>query len=83
MLPLPAKVKCFAIGGTTGKQSGDLQDRLLGDGLVPLASALGEHDDPTLSLGFPLHRKATLLATNHMQLLSAAPAYEAVKTFLT
>ena len=83
VLPLPAKVKCFAIGGTTGKQSGDLQDRLLGDGLVPLASALGEHDDPTLSLGFPLHRKATLLATNHMQLLSAAPAYEAVKTFLT
>ena len=82
VLPLPAKVKCFAIAGTTGQQKGDLQDRLLGDGLVPLASALGEHNDPTLSLNFPADRKATLYATNHMQLLSAAPAYEAVKVFL-
>lgn len=82
LLPLPAKVKCLAIAGTTGQQCGDLQDRLLGDGLVPLASALGEHEDPTLSLNFPMDRKVTLYSTNHMQLLSAAPAYEAVKTFL-
>ena len=82
VLPLPAKVKCFTIAGTTGQQSGDLQDRLLGDGLVPLASALGEHNDPTRSLGFPAGRKVTLYSTNHMQLLSAAPAYEAVKRFL-
>ncbi len=82
VLPLPAKVKCFAIAGTTGQRNGDLHDRLLGDGLVPLASALGEHNDPTLSLNFPADRKVTLYATNHMQLLSAAPAYEAVKTFL-
>ena len=82
MLPLPANVNCFAIAGTTGKQSGDLHDRLLGDGLVPLASALGEHDDPTRSLGFSVQRKATLYSTNHMQLLSAAPSYEALKAFL-
>lgn len=82
VLPLPAKVKCFAIAGTTGRQSGDLHDRLLGDGLVPLSSALGEHDDPTLSLNFPADSKVTLYSTNHMQLLSSAPAYEAMKTFL-
>ena len=82
LLPLPAKVKCFAIAGTTGQRNGDLRDRLLGDGLVPLASALGEHDDPTLALNFPANRKLALYSTNHMQLLSAAPAYEAVKTFL-
>ena len=83
VLPLPAKVKCFAIAGTTGQQSGDLHDRLLGDGLVPLASALGEHADPVLSMNFPADRKVTLYSTNHMQLLSAEPAYAAVKTFLT
>ena len=82
LLPLPAKVKCFAIAGTTGRQNGDLRDRLLGDGLVPLASALGEHVDPALSLDFPASRKVTLYSTNHMQLLSAAPAYEALRTFL-
>ena len=83
VLPLPAKVKCFAIAGTTGEQSGDLRDRLLGDGLVPLASALGEHDDPQFALNFPADRKVTLYSTNHMQLLSAASAYEAIKKFLT
>ncbi len=83
VLPLPAKVKCFAIAGTTGQQNGDLQDRLLGDGLVPLASALGEHRDSALSLSFPPDRKVILYSTNHMQLLSAAPAYDAVKAFLT
>jgi pimeloyl-ACP methyl ester carboxylesterase len=82
-LPLPTKVKCFAIAGTTGQQNGDLHDRLLGDGLVPLASALGEHADAALSMNFPQARKVTLYSTNHMQLLSTAPAYEAVKTFLT
>ena len=82
VLPLPAKVKCFAIAATTGQQNGDLHDRLLGDGLVPLASALGEHADPTLAMNFPAARKVTLYSTNHMQLLSAAPAYEAVRTFL-
>ena len=82
VLPLPAKVKCLAIAGTTGQSAGDLQDRLLGDGLVPLASALGEHADPQLALNFPADRKVTLFATNHMQLLSAEPAYEAVKAFL-
>jgi pimeloyl-ACP methyl ester carboxylesterase len=82
LLRLPTKVKCFAIAATTGQQNGDLKDRLLGDGLVPLASALGEHADPSRSLNFPADRKLTLYATNHMQLLSAANAYEAVKTFL-
>jgi pimeloyl-ACP methyl ester carboxylesterase len=82
VLPLPARVKCFAIAGTTGQQKGDLQDRLLGDGLVPLASALGEHTNAKLALNFPADRKVTLHSTNHMQLLSAAPAYEAVRTFL-
>ena len=83
LLPLPTKVKCFAVAGTTGQQNGDLHDRLLGDGLVPLASALGEHADPMLSMNFPANRKVTLYSTNHMQLLSAAPAYEAIRSFLS
>ena len=82
VLPLPTTVKCFAIAATMGQQNGDLHDRLLGDGLVPLASALGEHADPALSLNFSADHKVTLYANNHIQLLSAARAYEAVKTFL-
>lgn len=82
-LPLPSKIKCFAIAGTTGQQVGDFSDRVLGDGLVPLASALGEHHDPRFALKFPAHRKVVLATTHHMQLLSDAVAYAAVKHFFT
>lgn len=82
VLPLPSKVKCFAIAGTTGQQNGDLRDRLLGDGLVPLDSALGRSDDPQQALNFPDNRQIILYSTNHMQLLSSAAAYNAMRSFL-
>ena len=70
LVPLPAGVRCYAIAATVGKQQGDLKDRLLaGDGLVPLASALGQHGDSARCLTF--ERSEVLLQTNHMQLLSS------------
>ena len=70
LVPLPAGVRCFAIAATVGKKEGDLKDRLLaGDGLVPLASALGQHSDPERCLSFD--QSEVLLQTNHMQLLSS------------
>ncbi len=51
-VPLPEGVACFAIAATTGKKAGDLSGRLLGDGIVPLASALGRHANPRLALAF-------------------------------
>ena len=82
VLPLPSKVKCFAIAGTTGQQNGDLRDRLLGDGLVPLDSALGRSDDPQQALNFSDNRQIILYSTNHMQLLSSVAAYNAMRSFL-
>ena len=35
-----------AIGASTGQTAGDLRDQLLGDELVPLRSALGDHANP-------------------------------------
>ena len=42
-VPLPEGVARYAIGATTGKTAGDVSDRSIGDGIVPLASALGRH----------------------------------------
>ena len=42
-VPLLEGVARNAIGATTGKTAGDVSDRLIGDGIVPLASALGRH----------------------------------------
>lgn len=69
-LPLPDGVRCFALAATLGRQRGDWRDRWLGDGLVPVASGLGQHIDPARSLGIPEDSQRLLLSTGHLQLLS-------------
>ena len=70
LVPLPNGVQCYAIAATTGHTRGDLRDRLLGDGLVPVRSALGLHDDPQLSLDFPASQQWVALGMNHMEMLA-------------
>lgn len=45
-IPLPSGVACFAVAACL--EAGPL----VGDGLVPVASALGQHRDPAAALGF-------------------------------
>jgi len=82
-LPLPTDVDCFAIGGTIGREPDDLKGRLLGDGLVPLASALGQHKDAHRALAFPPSHTAVLPGIDHLQLLGAPAAYAALRGFLS
>jgi hypothetical protein len=70
-LPLPAGVACFAVAATTAAKRGLLADRLLGDGLVPLHSGLGQHEDPARYLQFAPAHQYLAYGTNHMQLLSS------------
>jgi hypothetical protein len=63
-LPLPEGIRCFAIAASMGKKRGDATERLLGDGLVPVASALGEP-----ALAFPKARQWVAQEMNHMDLL--------------
>lgn len=48
---LPSGTRCFAIAANLGPAAGSLKADLLGDGLVPVASALGRHNNPALTLG--------------------------------
>lgn len=68
--PLPQGVRCYAIAATAGQKRGDLQDRWIGDGLVPVASALGHHPDPKRTLPFPKSRQWIAYETNHLELLN-------------
>jgi hypothetical protein len=52
LAPLPAGVRCLALAGTLGEADGAMRQRVLGDGLVPLPSALGQHADPARALHF-------------------------------
>lgn len=69
-LPLPEGVACFSVAATTAAKRSVLADRLLGDGLVPLNSALGIHKTPGKSLYFPKERQRIFYKMNHMELLS-------------
>ena len=81
-LPLPQGVRCYTIAGTTGRRPGDLRDRLLGDGLVPLDTALGRHDDPARTLAFPKTRQWIGFGVHHLDLLSRVEVYEQVRRWL-
>ena len=69
-LPLPVGVNCFAVAATTSGEANRLKDALIGDGLVLLKSALGQHDEAPHCLDFPLENQWTAYGTNHLALLS-------------
>ena len=81
-VPLPEGVACYAIAATTGKTAGDLTDKLIGDGIVPLASALGRHGNKRLALTFDESRQWVAHGTNHLDLLSRAEVYAQMKRWL-
>ena len=77
-LPLPGGVACFAVAATTAAEPAGgqasfktlLANRYVGDGLVPVQSALGLHDDPRRSLAFAPENQWIAHGMNHMELLS-------------
>jgi hypothetical protein len=81
-VPLPADVACYAIAACASERAKGVRARVLGDGLVPVASALGEHEDPARHLAFPASRRKVFAATTHWDLLSRRDVYEQVQAWL-
>ncbi len=81
-VPLPEGVRCFAMAAVTGNGASGLRDRLLGDGLVPLQSALGEHEDPSHTLFIPRGRQWVGRAMNHFDLLGRQEVYGQIRLWL-
>lgn len=81
-LPLPADVACYAIAGTRTAKPGADGHGARGDGLVPVASALGRHTDPRLALAFPASHRWIAASTGHLDLLSSPAVYERLRTWL-
>lgn len=82
LVALPEKVKCYAAGVTIAKAANEPDESLLGDGLVPLRSALGQHKDAKRSLHFPESRRWVGYGMNHMDLLESAGVYEQLRKWL-
>ena len=81
-MTLPQGVQCFAMGVTLSKEGGDLKKSLLGDGLVPLQSALGRQIDGTRDLDFPDSQQWVGYGMNHLDLLDDARVYEQLRKWL-
>ncbi|HEY0490456.1 MAG TPA: alpha/beta hydrolase [Telluria sp.] len=81
-VPLPKGVRCYAVAGTTGRRLGDIRDRLLGDGVIPLDTALGVHHDPARTLRFPKTRQFVAFGIHHLDLLSRAEVYDRIRHWL-
>jgi hypothetical protein len=68
-MPLPAGVATYVLAATLADAPGRLHQTLIGDGLVPLASALGQHRKPALALQVPDDRRHVVADCGHLDLL--------------
>ena len=81
-VPLPEAVACYAIAGSLGAEAGALREKLLGDGLVPLASALGRHRVKSRALNFAPDNTWVGQGMNHLDLLDRAEVLAQLRTWL-
>jgi pimeloyl-ACP methyl ester carboxylesterase len=70
-VPLPKGIACYAVAATVAAKRSPLADRLVGDGLVPLQSALGQHQDPLRTLVFAKSCQFIAWRTHHIALLDS------------
>ena len=81
-IPLPAHVQCYAIAAMIAKEHSDLGARLVGDGLVPLKSALGQHPDSSRALVLAPDRQKVFYGMTHLGLLSSRAVCSQMQTWL-
>ncbi len=81
-VPLPEHVACYSMAAVLSRNGGEFSERVVGDGLVPLDSALGRHIDPARCLAFPAERQWVGPGTGHLELLGSAEAYAQMRRWL-
>jgi hypothetical protein len=95
LLPLPAGVPCFAVAATLAAASAELYGlapqagklgnvlaQTLGDGLVPLSSALGQHAEAGRSLDFAPDAQWIAFETGHIALLHSPAVFGQIRRWL-
>jgi pimeloyl-ACP methyl ester carboxylesterase len=83
IVSLPEGVACYTAAATTAERRTVLADRLIGDGLVPLRSALGQHDDERRNLAFAQTSQWVGYRMNHLELLNSPKIAEQIIQWLT
>lgn len=82
-VPLPAGVRCYAVAASRQANPAPPGKRPFGDGLVPVASALGRHKTAALTLPIPATQQLIVWGQNHFDLLSNDEVYTQLRRWLT
>jgi pimeloyl-ACP methyl ester carboxylesterase len=80
--PLPTGVNTYLAAATTADAPRGLRHALIGDGLVSVASAWGEHRDQRLALAVPDSNKLLVTRSNHWDLLHRDEVSQALQRWL-
>jgi pimeloyl-ACP methyl ester carboxylesterase len=80
-LALPESVQSYALAAAVGRKTRALTGPM-GDGLVPVDSALGIHKDPRRTLAIPKSRQWVGYGLSHLDLLDDPAVYEQIRQCL-
>jgi pimeloyl-ACP methyl ester carboxylesterase len=83
IVPLPDGIECYTVAATMAGEQSKLANRLIGDGLVPLPSALGRHDDALRNLDFDPAAQSIAYGMSHMALLASPEVGRRIAQWLT
>ncbi len=81
-VPLPPDVDSYAIAALTKKSANKHAGDFIGNGLVPLKSALGQHKNARLNLWFPDDHQWIGRDMNHIDLLDHPEVYATIKKWM-
>jgi pimeloyl-ACP methyl ester carboxylesterase len=82
-IPLLSAVDSYAVAAITSNKSNILSHSLLGDGLVSVKSALGQHKKAKRCLYFPEDHTWIGHGMNHIDLLDHPDVYKTIKNWFT
>lgn len=82
IVPLPPGVECYAAAAVLATKRSPLSERLIGDGLVPLDSALGRHRNKQRILPIPTNRQWVGYGMGHLELINHPEAYRQISAWL-
>jgi len=81
-VPLPTDVECYAMAATLAKKPSRIHERLIGDGLVPVDSALGRSRNPATTLKIPDNCQWLGFETGHIEMLGRTELYKQLHDWL-
>jgi pimeloyl-ACP methyl ester carboxylesterase len=81
-VPLPLGVQCYTAAAVRAAKRSLVSDRFIGDGLVPLDSALGRHRDTKRMLAIPENRQWIGYRMGHRELLNRPDVYKQISNWL-